>query len=211
MALGRVRMEIGHMGDIIAGMFATLKQGVNDRDREKCETVLKMDDQVDILHDAILDYLSELRQEPLTDHQSEEFQALMSASINLEKLADVIETELLAIGKGFIDLSGEPSEASRTLLHDLGNKISQAIEDVTKAIREEDERAAEQVIALKDEIRRIAEQFLARQTERIGVREGDHLELVRLELELLDKLRRIYTLAKRVAKDFVPKEVASKV
>jgi hypothetical protein len=31
-----------------------------------------------------------------------------------------------------------------------------------------------------------------------------------MELELLDNLRRIYTLAKRVARDFVPEEVASK-
>ncbi len=172
--------------------------------------VLKMDDQVDILHDAIIDYLSEIRQEPLTDHQSDEFQALMSASINLENLADVLETELVAIGRGYIDLGIEPGEASRKLLHDMGNKVQQAIQNVVRAVREDDEKAAEEVIAVKDEVRRIAEQFLVHQTERIGEREGGHLDLVRLELELLDKLRRIYTLAKRVAKDFVPKEVATK-
>ena len=48
------------------------------------------------------------------------------------------------------------------------------------------------------------------QSERIGVQETRHGYLVRMELELLDNLRRIYTLAKRVAKDFVPEEVASK-
>jgi hypothetical protein len=57
---------------------------------------------------------------------------------------------------------------------------------------------------------READEFLARQSGRIGVQEARHLDLVRLELDLLDKLRRIYTLAKRVAKDFVPEEVASK-
>jgi len=77
-------------------------------------------------------------------------------------------------------------------------------------VREDDENAAEEVILLKDEIRQISEEFLRRQSERIGIQERGHLDLVRLEMELLDKLRSIYTLAKRVAKDFVPDEVASK-
>ena len=49
-----------------------------------------------------------------------------------------------------------------------------------------------------------------RQSERIGVEDSGHLDLVRLEMEFLDKLRGIYILAKRITKDFVPGEVASK-
>jgi len=49
-----------------------------------------------------------------------------------------------------------------------------------------------------------------RQSERIGIQDSGHLDLVRFEMEFLDKLRGIYTLAKRIARDFVPDEVASK-
>jgi phosphate:Na+ symporter len=210
MALEGVRLELGHMGEIITGMFATLRSAFAERDRATCERVLKMDDQVDILHEAILEYLSEIRQQPLTDRQSMEFQALMSATINLESLADVIETELVDIAEKFIDQEGEPSEATQLLLRDLADKVSQAIEDVIRSVRENDEKAAENVIAVKDEIRRIAEEFLVHQSQRMGVKEDRHLALVRLELELLDKLRQMYTLAKRIAKELVPDEVASK-
>jgi phosphate:Na+ symporter len=191
-------------------VYASLRSAVASRDRDTCERVLKMDDQVDILHEAILEYLSEIRQQPLTDRQSTEFQALMSATINLESLADVIESELVGIAEEFIDQEGEPSEAARLLLHDLADKVYQAIEDVIRSVRETDEKAAENVIAVKDEIRRIAEEFLAHQSQRIGIKEDRHLELVRLELELLDKLRQMYTLTKRIAKELVPDEVASK-
>ena len=210
MALERVRLEIGHMGEIINDMFSTLREGVDTRDLAKCDSVLRMDDKVDILHEAIFEFLSDVRREPLTDHQSDEFQVLMSATINLENLADVLETELVSIGKAIINQGIKPSEASESLLRDLGNKVHLSIENVVKAVREGDEKAAEEVIIIKDEVRRIAEQFLAHQTERIGISEGNQLAQLRLELELLDKLRRIYTLAKRVAKDFVPEEVASK-
>jgi len=210
MALEQVRLELGHMGGIINEMFSTMRAGVREQNKQKCNTVLKLDDQVDILHDAILEYMSEIRQEPLTDKESHRFQALMGATVNLQNLATIISDELVGIGTGLIDLQIEPSEATRLLLINLADKVSHAIEHVILAVREDDETAAEEVITVKDEIRRLADEFLMRQSERIGVQESGHLDLVRLEMELLDKLRSVYTLAKRIAKDFVPDEVASK-
>ena len=210
MALEQVRFELGHMGEIINEMFSTLRAAVREQDKQKCETVLKLDDKVDILHDAILEYMSELRQAPLTDRQSDRFQALMSATVNLENLANIINDELVGVGKGFIDLDVEPSETTRLLLTKLADKVAHAIDQVIQAVRKEDELAAEAVITVKDEVRLIANEFLRRQSERIGIQDSGHLDLVRLEMELLDKLRSIYTLAKRIAKDFVPDEVANK-
>ena len=210
MALEQVRFELGHMGEIINEMFSTLRTGVEENDKQKCDAVLKLDDKVDILHDAILEYLHELRQQPLTDKQSVRFQSLMSATVNLENLADIINDELVKIGQSLIDLDIEPSEATTLLLSSLADKVAHAISRVIHAVREEDEMAAEEVISVKDEIRRIADEFLILQSQRIGVQGREHLDLVRLEMELLDKLRSIYTLTKRIAKDFVPYEVASK-
>ena len=210
MALEQVRFELGHIGEIINQMFSTLRAGVREKDKQKCDTVRKLDNKVDILSDAVLEYLHDIRQHPLTDKQSDRFQALMSATVNLENLANIINDELVDVGKGFIDLGAEPSEATLLLMQNLADKVGHAIDQVIQAVREDDETAAEEVIALKEEIHRIAQEFLVLQASRIGIKEGGHLNLVRLEMELLDKLRGIYTLTKRIAKDFVPEEVASK-
>jgi len=209
MALERVRFELGHMGEIITDMLARLDEGFLQRDKHKLEEVTMMDDKVDILNEAILEYLSEIRQHTLTDRQSAEFQSLMSATINLESLADIIETDLSTIGKDYLNSEMQPSETTRLLLRELGDKVVLAVGTLIRAIRENDENAAAEVIALKDEIRRLSDLALQRQSERIGVKEPRHLELVQLEMEILEHLRRIYTLAKRVAKDFVPAEIAS--
>jgi phosphate:Na+ symporter len=164
---------------------------------------------VDILNEAILEYLSDIRQHTLTDRQSSEFQSLMSATINLESLADIIESDLSSIGKNYLASNMQPSETTRMLLRELGEKVVLSVETLIRAIRENDENAAAEVIALKDEIRQLADAALQRQTERIAVREPQHLALIQLEMEILEHLRRIYTLAKRVAKEFVPVEVAS--
>ena len=210
MALEQVRFEIGHMGELIKQMLSTLRTAANERDRKGCDEVRKLDDQVDILHDAILEYMSDIRQEPLTDKESHRFQALMSATVNLENLANTINYELVDIVKGFLDLEGKPSDVTRLLMTNLGDKVSAAVEQAVQAVRDNDQKAAENVILVKGDIRQIADEFLQRQAERIGIQEPGRLNLVRLEMELLDNLRSIYTLAKRIAKDFVPSEVASK-
>ena len=172
--------------------------------------MLKMDDKVDILHEAILEYLGDIRRETLTDRQSHEFQALMGATVNLEGLADVIESELVGLGKRVIERDLRVDETTRILFTELADKVTQAVERVIRSIRDSDEQAAADVIAVKDDIRRLADEALARQSQRIGAAETRNIELIRLEFEVLDNLRRIYTLAKRIAKDFVPEEVAEK-
>jgi phosphate:Na+ symporter len=208
MALERVRFEIGHMGEIITEMMSQLDEGFQQRDKLKLDQVTLMDDKVDILNEAILEYLSELRQQPLTDRQSSEFQALMSATINLESLADVIETDLVTLGKDYLNSDMRLSDTTRKLLRELAAKVMLAVAEVVRAISQNDETAAAEVIALRDEIRRLSDATLQRQSERIAVKEPHHLALIQLEMELLEHLRRIYTLAKRVARDFVPEEVA---
>jgi phosphate:Na+ symporter len=81
---------------------------------------------------------------------------------------------------------------------------------VVRAVRDNDQQAAEDVIAVKDDVQRLADQALALQSQRIGASDLHNLEVVRLEFEILDNLRRIYTLAKRIARDFVPEQVAEK-
>ena len=210
MALEQVRFELGHIGEIINDMYSTLRSGMQQKNKQKLDAVQKLDNKVGILSDAVLEYLRDIRQQPLTDKQSNRFQALMSATINLENLADIINDELVEIGKNYINLGAEPSEATALLVDDLADKVAYAVDQVIQAVREDDETAAEEVITLKDEVHRIAGEFLVRQSERLGIKDGGHLNLVRLEMEFLDNLRSIYNLTKRIAKDFVPDEVASK-
>jgi phosphate:Na+ symporter len=210
MALERVRLEIGRMGDVISDMMSGVQTAWRQRDREALDEVLRMDDKVDILHEAILGYLGRIRRETMTNEQSVEFQSLMTATVNLEGLADIIESELVTLGKQAIDDNLETDETTRILYVGLSDVVKQAIGEVIAAIRGEDAQAAASVLALKDEVRRLADEALARQAERIGVAETGNIELIRLEFEVLDNLRRLYTLAKRIAKEFVPREVAER-
>ncbi len=209
-ALENARFEIGHMGEITSDMLTTLWMAFQNRDRNMVEEVIKMDDKVDVLSELILEYMSEIQQESLTDESSHTLQSLMSATINIESLADVIESELSLICKKFIDYDLRESDETLTLFADFANTVGQAFDKLVEAIKNNDESIAAEVIAMREQIRHLVDDILKNQATRIGIQTGKHLLLVRLELEILDHLRRIYTLTKRIAREFIPDELAVK-
>lgn len=209
-ALENARFEIGHMGEITSDMLTTLWLAFQNRDRDMVDEVVKMDDKVDVLSELILEYMSAIQQESLSDESSHTLKSLMSATINIESLADVIESELSVICKKFIDYDLKESDETLTLFVDFANTVGQAFDKLVEAIKNNDESAAAEVIALREQIRHSVDDILKNQARRIGIQTSKHLLLVRLELEILDHLRRIYTLTKRIAGEFIPDELAVK-
>jgi phosphate:Na+ symporter len=209
-ALENVRFEIGRMGEITSDMLTTLWMAFQTRNRDMVDEVIKMDDKVDVLSELILEYISEIQQEKLSDENSHTLQSLMSATINIESLADVIESELSVICKKFLDHDLQESEEIRDLFVGFSKMVAEAFDKLVEAIKNNDESAAADVISSKEQIQHIVDDILKNQASRISVQTSKHLLLVRLELEMVDQLRRIYTLTKRIAKEFIPDELAIK-
>ena len=209
-ALENVRFEIGHMGEITSDMLTTLWMAFQTKNRDLVDEVIRMDDKVDVLSERILEYMNEIQQESLSDESSHILQALMSATINIESLADVMESELSVICKKFIDHGLEEDDESVALLAALAKTVAKAFDKLLVGIKNNDEIAAAEVITLRENIRHAVDGILRNQASRIGVLTNQELLLIRLELEIVDQLRRIYTLTKRVARDFIPDELAVK-
>jgi phosphate:Na+ symporter len=209
-ALENVRFEIGRMGEITSDMLTTLWMAFQTRNRGMVDEVVKMDDKVDVLSELILEYISEIQQEKLSDENSHTLQSLMSATINIESLADVVESELSVICKKFLDHDLQESDETLDLFIGFSKMVAEAFDKLVGAIKNNDESAAAEVISSKEQIQHIVDDILKNQASRISLQTSKHLLLVRLELELVDQLRRIYTLTKRIAKEFIPDELAVK-
>ena len=209
-ALENVRFEIGRMGEITSDMLTTLWMAFQTRNRDMVDEVIKMDDKVDVLSEMILEYMSEIQQEKLSDENSHTLQSLMSATINIESLADVVESELSVICRKFLDHDLQESDEILDLFVGFSKMVTEAFDKLVVSIKNNDELAAADVIALKEQIQHIVDDILKNQASRISVQTSKHLLLVRLELEMVDQLRRIYTLTKRIAKEFIPDELAIK-
>jgi phosphate:Na+ symporter len=206
-ALEQVRREFGRMGQITLAMLSELPQAVLERDRQHVETIVMLDDKVDILESAIFRFLGKIRQLSLTAKESSIHQELMTATVNLEALADVIETDLALAAKHLIEKNQRVGESMREGFEELYKAVHRSVELAVKSIRDNDQQAAAQAIHKKAAIRNLAEKLLSQESLRLGSEDKDALETARLEISLIDKMRRIHRLARRIAKIASPPEL----
>ncbi len=208
LALQQVRLELGRTGAIAEGMMKELGPVLLDRDKERMDEIARRDDSIDILTVEIMQYLGHIRQGTLTTEESLEHQGLMTATVNLESMADVIETDVRDLLHQAADLSSSSGAQTEEMLRAVYQKVGEAVSLAVRALRENDQRAAEQVLMLKDDIREHSESLLARKSERLSKDDPDYQHMVRLQISFVDKMRRIYTLAKRIAKVVLPPTLA---
>jgi len=210
MALQQVRLELGRVGEITLGMLQDIRPAFRERNMKSFADIARRDDKVDILEVEILSYLGKVRQQSLTEEESLDFQNLMTATDNMESLADVIETDLVSLGRKAAEMSSISGDKTRELLLELYTSISKSVELAVQAVRDDDQLAAESVLMMKDEIRILSEHLLSRKAQRLATEDRDYLELVRMEMSFVNQMRRIYTLAKRIAKVALPPVLAQR-
>lgn len=207
LALQAVRFEIAHMGEIVLKMFTGLRKGLLERDRSRLEAAQKMDDQVDVLEGEILRYIGELRTQALSEQESNELALAMKAADSFESVGDVIETELVKVGYWVLDENVQTSDAMEHLFHELGDKLESTLKNTVRAVAEDDEKAAADVLTIKADIDHLINQALEIQSEALAELGPEQIETIRNEMTVLENLKRIHTYLKRIAREIVPQEV----
>jgi phosphate:Na+ symporter len=211
LALERVRFELGHVGEIVRSMYTEMDGALRSRNLEKLEAVVEMDDQVDILEAEILDYLREIRKLELSDTESDDFVELMTAANELENIGDVMETDMVGLGRRLLERDFRASESMGTILDELYSVVGEALDNAIAAVRDGDERAAQAVLAAKAEVDRRRVLALRHQAEAIGRDDPEtRLWIFRMEMEVVEQLKRIYGHARRIARTVLPPELASR-
>jgi phosphate:Na+ symporter len=206
-AFEQVRLEFGRMGDIASRMFGEVPEAVLNKSREHIDRIIKLDDKVDILEAAIFKYLSKIRRLPLTEEEGKIHQDLMTATVTLENLADLVETEISGLVKRFIDKERQVSETTKQIFIDLYGEVHKSVELAVLSIQNNDQNAATEVLNKRDTIADLVESLMVRKAETLGRDQAVELETARLEISLIDKMSRTYALARRIAKITVPPEI----
>ncbi len=207
LALDRARLEIGHMGSRVTVMLQDIMDAVVNGDRAMLKKIANIDDEVDILHGHIITYLGRISQKALTEQQTEVLVKLMGATNDLENIGDIIETDLVYLGNEGIDNQVAISNETRAMLAKLHDVVSTTAELAIDAVMENDEQAAQEVIGMKADIGRLMESAAMHESRRLVAEEPNRLAAYTLEIDIIEKLKRIYYFSKRMAKAVMPEEV----
>jgi phosphate:Na+ symporter len=208
-ALENARREIERAGLITLEMMEALRDALEKKNKEQLDDVARRDDEVDILEAAILAYLGQIRQRMLTEDEGATQQALVAAMMNIESVADVIETDMVGVVKAYLEGEYEAStQETHEMVQGLFETVRRGVELVVKAVGQSDQRAAQEVLLLKDDIRDFADRLFERHAKRLHIDDPKYLQRVRLMMTFIEQLRHMYTLTKRIAKTQLPLEVA---
>lgn len=207
LALQRVQLEIARMGEIVYQMLTEFREGSLRRDVNKLRAVQEMDDQVDVLEGKILRYLGTLRQQPLTEQESDYIELAMITADEFESIGDVIETDLTNLAYRTIHEKIQPTETIRHIHTKLGNKLLDALSLTIRAVKEDDQGAANDVLNMKTEIDHLIMQAIDIQSLALAKVGSKQIEAIRIEMTILENFKRIYTFLKRIARKVVPPEL----
>ncbi len=208
LALDRARLEIGHLGGYVQEMVDNSLPAFLSANREALREVAEIDDKVDLLHERIVRFLGQVVKQPLSQAQSDQLSRLLDAANNLESIGDIIETDIVKLTEHIAERDFVISAVTQAVLRDLHQSISNSVKQALHALVENDERAAQSVISMKREINKKTEAATRHQAQRLVADAPHRLAAYAIEVEYIEKLKRIYYFAKRIAKLVAPPELA---
>jgi len=206
LALDAARHEIKRMGKRVDLMNSAMMPAVLTGNKEALQAVREMDEEVDVLYKHLVNYLAEVSKLQLNEYQTQKMMKLMAAVNDLEQIGDVIEVSLVDLGEKRIKKGFKISDATQKVINTVHVVVSDALKAAVRAVVEEDNDFATRVLSMKSDMNRLVEQAGMHQAKRLVSKDSGKFEAYSVEVDIIEKLKRIYYHAKRMAKTVVETE-----
>lgn len=122
-------------------------------------------------------------------------------------MSAVIGRELAPLAQALKEAEITPSKETAELLERLLQMIQETALSALRALVESDERAAQAVVAKRGAILDLSSELQRLQAARLAQDDPNRLIKHRVQLEMHDKLRRIYSVAEHMALSVLPRGV----
>jgi len=194
------------MGDQVRTMLAGIMPAILSGSVVTLEEIRRRDERVDELHAQIVIYLGKISRLELTEKQTRDLANLMNAANDLENIGDVIEVNLVELGRRRIEKGVSVSQPTQLVLSDFHQVVMDSVDAAIRAVAEDNSDAAKSVTHMKKEITRITNSAASHEAQRLVANEPHRIEAYTIEMDIAEKLQRIYYFAKRMARTVVSGE-----
>jgi phosphate:Na+ symporter len=199
-ALETVRMELRRLGKRVRRMVKDIMPVAISGSRDELERVAGMDKVVDALHEAIIKYLAMISLSNLSDRQSKELMQLAETANDLEQIGDRIATTMVTSANKRIDEEVTVSPQTAAILNDYHAMVLSTLEDALKAVSKQDTKLAKQVRGRKKDFSALSRSIAAHGFERLTADEPNRMRTYAREMEVVEILDGVFTIARRIAR-----------
>ena len=203
-ALELASREVARMGrKTLAMVDAVLEPLLQGRAQQLAE-VAEADEELDDLHDAIIDYLRRIEGDGLSDHERDRMLALTNVTTYLELVGDIVQHDLVRIGLHRIEEHVPLSEETQQVISDMHRTMRDLLADAITAFASGDPELASRVLEAKPQVNERLQDAVAQRADRLGADAPSRVAAFTRGNEIIEHLRRFYTFAKRIARQVDP-------
>jgi|APLak6261663012_1056037.scaffolds.fasta_scaffold00206_8 phosphate:Na+ symporter len=192
-ALACAARETLHMGDLVETMLRQGMTALMTNDRKLVAEVSQRDNEVDRLHEAIKLYVVKLTRDSLDEIEGRRAMEIMTLSINLEHIGDIIDKNLMELANKKIKRQFQFSKEGAAELAEFHRIIIDNLKLAFSIFLSGDVRSARQLLDEKTKIREL--EMAAAESHMARLREGrpESMETSSLHLDILRDLKRIHS------------------
>ncbi|HYT96975.1 MAG TPA: Na/Pi cotransporter family protein [Casimicrobiaceae bacterium] len=191
LAISCAAREALRIGDAIEQMLAGMLTVLKTNDRMLAERLRQMDDVVDELYTAVKLYLTQVSREALDEREGRRWTDIVSFTINMEQIGDIIERILTDVEEKKIDKGRNFSEAGMAEICDLHARLIANLRLGLSVFLNGDLKSAQELLAQKVLFRDLERAYADSHLSRLAGNTADSIETSSLHLDLIADLRRI--------------------
>lgn len=191
LAISNAAREALHQADIVESMLLGMLRVIKDNDLRMAEELRKMDDTVDQLYSAIKYYLTKISREALGEEESRRWTDIISFTINMEQIGDIIERVLLDIEDKKIKKGRSFSDAGMAEICELHARLVDNLRLSMSVFLNGSVRDAQKLLEEKVRFRDLERAYAGTHLARLSENTVQSIETSSLHLDLISDLKRI--------------------
>jgi len=183
--------EAMHQADVVETMLVGALDVIKNNDRKLAEDLRKMDDTVDELYSDIKYYLTKISREALGESEARRWTDIISFTINMEQIGDIVERVILDIEDKKINLGREFSQAGMSEICELHARLIDNLRLGMSVFLNGNVRDAQKLLEEKSRFRDLEREYASTHLGRLAVNTVQSIETSSLHLDLISDLKRI--------------------
>lgn len=183
--------EALHQADVVETMLRGLLPVIKDNDLTLAEQLRNLDDTVDELYSAIKFYLTQISREALSEAEGRRWADIVSFTINMEQIGDIVERLLLDVEDKNIRKGRSFSEAGLTEISHLHERLLANLRLGMSVFLDGHVRDARRLLEEKAHFRDLEREYAASHIARLQEHTAQSIETSSLHLDMISDLKRI--------------------
>ncbi|MEO8154558.1 MAG: Na/Pi cotransporter family protein [Rhizobacter sp.] len=191
LAISCAAREALHQADVVETMLRGVLPVIRNNDLDLAQQLRELDDTVDELYSAIKFYLTQISHEALSERESRRWTDIVSFTINMEQIGDIIERVLQDVEDKKVRKNRSFSDAGMAEIVHLHERLLSNLRLGMSVFLDGHVRDAQKLLEEKARFRDLEHEYAGAHIARLQDNTAQSIETSSLHIDLISDLKRI--------------------